>query len=119
MYGFVHVRRPVVGGFLQAGTQQIEAPQEGPVISFHLENDMFVGDDDNYTNGVRFAWMSGTTSRSHTFSGMLGTVLGGTNASASWRRFMGMNGSPICASSGAGPDPAHVHPGAEGYLPHL
>ena len=55
---------------LQAGTQQIEAPQEGPVISFHLENDMFVGDDDNYTNGVRFAWMSGTTSRSHTFSGM-------------------------------------------------
>lgn len=61
---------------LQAGTQQIEAPQEGPVISFHLENDMFVGDDDNYTNGVRFAWMSGTTSRSHTFSGMLGTVLG-------------------------------------------
>ena len=27
---------------LQAGTQQIEAPQEGPVISFHLENDMFV-----------------------------------------------------------------------------
>lgn len=79
---------------LQAGTQQIEAPQEGPVISFHLENDMFVGDDDNYTNGVRFAWMSGTTSRSHTFSGMLGTVLGGTNASSSWRRFMGMNGSP-------------------------
>ncbi|MFR4417808.1 MAG: lipid A-modifier LpxR family protein [Akkermansia sp.] len=62
--------------FLQAGTQQIEAPQEGSVISFHLENDMFVGDDDNYTNGVRFAWMSGTTSRSHTFSGMLGTVLG-------------------------------------------
>ena len=47
-------------GFLQAGTQQIEAPQEGSVISFHLENDMFVGDDDNYTNGVRFAWMSGT-----------------------------------------------------------
>lgn len=44
--------------------------------------------------GVRFAWMSGTTSRSHSFSGMLGTVLGGTNASASWRRFMGMNGSP-------------------------
>ena len=80
-------------GFLQAGTQQIEAPQEGPVISFHLENDMFVGDDDNYTNGVRFAWMSGTTSRSHSFSGMLGTVLGGTNASDSWRRFMGMNGS--------------------------
>ena len=80
-------------GFLQAGTQQIEAPQEGSVISFHLENDMFVGDDDNYTNGVRFAWMSGTTSRSHTFSGMLGTVLGGTNASDSWRRFMGMNGS--------------------------
>ena len=37
--------------------------------------------------------MSGTTSRSHTFSGMLGTVLGGTNASDSWRRFMGMNGS--------------------------
>lgn len=29
-------------GFLQAGTQQIEAPQEGSVISFHLENDMFV-----------------------------------------------------------------------------
>ncbi len=54
---------------------------------------MFVGDDDNYTNGVRFAWMSGTTSRSHTFSGMLGTVLGGTNASDSWRRFMGMSGS--------------------------
>ena len=79
--------------FLQAGTQQIEAPQEGSVISFHLENDMFVGDDDNYTNGVRFAWMSGTTSRSHTFSGMLGTVLGGTNASDSWRRFMGMSGS--------------------------
>ena len=80
-------------GFLQAGTQQIEVPQEGSVISFHLENDMFVGDDDNYTNGVRFAWMSGTTSRSHTFSGMLGTVLGGTNASDSWRRFMGMSGS--------------------------
>ena len=37
--------------------------------------------------------MSGTTSRSHTFSGMLGTVLGGTNASDSWRRFMGMSGS--------------------------
>ena len=33
--------------FLQAGTRQIEAPQEGSVISFHLENDMFVGDDDN------------------------------------------------------------------------
>ena len=79
---------------LQAGTQQMEAPQEGPVISFHLENDMFVGDDDNYTHGVRFAWMSGTTSRSQTFSGMLGTVLGGTNASGSWRRFMGMDGSP-------------------------
>ena len=80
--------------FLQAGTRQIEAPQEGSVISFHLENDMFVGDDDNYTNGVRFAWMSGTTSRRQTFSGMLGTVLGGTNASDSWRRFMGMDGSP-------------------------
>ncbi len=79
---------------LQAGTQQIEAPQEGAVISFHLENDMFVGDDDNYTNGVRFAWMSRTTSDSRTFSGMLGTVLGGTNASDSWRRFMGMSGSP-------------------------
>ena len=98
-------------GFLQAGTQQIEAPQEGSVISFHLENDMFVGDDDNYTNGVRFAWMSGTTSRSHTFSGMLGTVLGGTNASDSWRRFMGMNGSANLRQQwGFGPEPAHVHP---------
>lgn len=70
------------------------APQEGAIISLHVENDMFVGDDDNYTSGVRIGWMSGTTAESRTFSGALGTVLGGTNASASWRRFMGMNGSP-------------------------
>lgn len=85
---------------LQAGTQQMEAPQEGPVISFHLENDMFVGDDDNYTNGVRFAWMSGTTSRSQTFSGMLGTVLGvrmlQVPGAGSWEWTV----LPICASSG-------------------
>ena len=87
MYGFVHVRRPAAGGRPAGRNQQIEAPQEGSVISFHLEIDMFVGDDDNYTNGVRFAWMSGTTSRSHTFSGMLGTVLGGTHAADTWRRF--------------------------------
>lgn len=78
---------------LYAGTVPAAAPQEGPVISLHVENDMFVGDDDNYTSGVRIGWMSGTTAESRTFSGMLGTVLGGTNASDSWRRFMGMNGS--------------------------
>lgn len=80
-------------GSLQAGVHQTEAPQEGAVISFHLENDVFVGSDDNYTNGVRFAWMSGTTSNNQDFSGWLGTILGGTNASDSWRRFMGMSGS--------------------------
>lgn len=78
---------------LYAGTAPAAAPQEGSVISLHVENDMFVGDDDNYTSGVRIGWMSGTTAESRTFSGMLGTVLGGTNASDSWRRFMGMNGS--------------------------
>lgn len=78
---------------VHAGPVREAAPQEGPVISFHLENDMFVGDDDNYTNGIRFGWMSGTTAESRTFSGMLGTVLGGTNSSASWRRLMGMDGS--------------------------
>ena len=64
-------------GFLQAGTQQIEAPQEGSVISFHLENDMFVGDDDNYTNGVRFAWMSGTTSREQCWAARTPRIPGG------------------------------------------
>lgn len=44
MYGFVPCAPGLLSAVsLQAGTQQIEAPQEGPVISFHLENDMFVG----------------------------------------------------------------------------
>ena len=34
---------------LYAGTAPAAAPQEGSVISLHVENDMFVGDDDNYT----------------------------------------------------------------------
>lgn len=87
----------MLAGVLIAGMEPLQAdsaPQEGAVISFHLENDMVVGDDDNYTNGIRFGWMSGTTADSKTFSGALGTILGGTNASDSWRRFMGMNHSP-------------------------
>ena len=95
MCSFARMRQPVNGRsvFSLCRNRPAAAPQEGSVISLHVENDMFVGDDDNYTSGVRIGWMSGTTAESRTFSGMLGTVLGGTNASDSWRRFMGMNGS--------------------------
>ena len=29
-------------------------------LSFYLDNDLFAGDDENYTNGVRIAWISGS-----------------------------------------------------------
>lgn len=29
-------------------------------LSFYLDNDQFAGTDENYTNGVRIAWISGS-----------------------------------------------------------
>ena len=29
-------------------------------LSFYLGNDLFAGNDENYTNGVRIAWISGS-----------------------------------------------------------
>lgn len=70
-----------------------DAPQEKASISFHLENDVFIGNDDCYTNGVRFGWQSASTIDDESFAGILGTMLGGTNASNSWKQIMGMTGS--------------------------
>ncbi len=37
------------------------APQERASFSLQLDNDLFVGSDCNYTNGIRFAYLSETT----------------------------------------------------------
>ncbi len=71
----------------------IAIPQEGQTVSFILENDFFIGDDSNYTNGVDFAWMSSSTADSESFAGMLGTVIGGTGSSNEWGHLMGMGNS--------------------------
>ena len=78
---------------LYAGTAPAAAPQEGSVISLHVENDMFVGDDDNYTSSVTH-WLDVRHHRGKpNVFGHAGNGAGGYRSSDSWRRFMGMNGS--------------------------
>ncbi len=68
-------------------------PYEGASFAIEHANDMFVGDDSDYTSGVSISWMSGTTDSSEDFASILGTVIGGTYASQQWRQVMGMGNS--------------------------
>ena len=76
-------------------TQYSGVPKEKQMIGAMLENDVFAGTDNNYTNGARIEWMSSTDEDPNSFNACLGTLMGGTNASSSWRRFMGMGNSEL------------------------
>lgn len=71
-------------------------PQERPSFGFQLENDLFLADDDNYTNGIRFSFLSKSCDNqaqgtSDALAKSLGTLTGGTNASPAWSKFCGMD----------------------------
>lgn len=44
---------------LQAERKNIMPDFDDGVVSFYLDNDIFAGSDENYTNGGRIAWISG------------------------------------------------------------
>ena len=43
-----------------AGTFSLLPDRGDAFLSFYLDNDLFAGTDENYTNGVRLAWLSGS-----------------------------------------------------------
>ena len=43
---------------LPCASQAETEERELTTFSFYLENDYFVGDDSQYTNGLKFAWSS-------------------------------------------------------------
>lgn len=65
-------------------------------IHLLIENDSPSGSDKDYTSGVSVGWVSSSTSYndSPSISSALGTLAGGTNASAGWSRFLGMDRTP-------------------------
>ena len=76
-------------------------PQEDATLSFQLENDVFAGDDDNYTNGARLSFLSGSCGEnegrggfSNSLARSLGALTGGTGASPQWSKFFGMERTP-------------------------
>ena len=85
-------------------------------LTFYLDNDLFIGTDQNYTNGARLSWISGERPVSDLGSvqRFLRRLSGDEESFELVKRVTGFGTRPRCATTSGFADAVDVHAGGPG-----